>query len=76
MIKKEIELSELILESDGLVVFHNQRCGVYTNQKAVFNTNLGIFEPSWYAQKEGWKLIKLNNWFQILLFKLFFSKRD
>ena len=68
-----IPLPELKIESDGLVAFHNQRCGVNTNEKAVLNINTGIFHPSWAAQREGYKLIKLNNWFDRLIFKIFFK---
>lgn len=68
------ELSELKLDmSHGLIAFHNQRCGIDFNEKAVYDLNNGIFHPSWRAHRDGWKLIKINNKLQKLIYKLFFK---
>jgi len=44
----------------GPVVVHNMPCAVYIEESAVLNLNLGVFHPSWRAQKEGWTLVQMN----------------
>lgn len=40
------------------VATHRQPCAVFHHrEKAVFNCNEGVFEPSWVAQSEGWMLV-------------------
>jgi hypothetical protein len=39
----------------------------------VYDCDKGVFLPSWKAQKEGWRLVKTQTWFQRLLMRLFFD---
>ena len=57
----------------GLAVTHNQCCCVYDDEPAVYNGNTGIFEPSWKAQRKGWKLVNINGKFKRLIYGLVFS---
>ena len=47
-------------ETDGGPwVKHNMPCAVSLDQdKAVFDMNNNVFQPSWVMQKEGWILVK------------------
>ena len=47
-------------ETDGGPwVKHNMPCAVSWDQdKAVFDMNNNVFQPSWGMQKEGWILVK------------------
>ena len=53
---------------------HNYPCPVYPENKAVLVINRGYFQPSWIAQKKGFKLVKLDTLTQKLLYKIFFKK--
>jgi len=54
---------------------HNFPCPVhYDKEHAVYFTNDGVFEPSWKAQQEGWKLVKLDTWFKRLVWRLFIRR--
>lgn len=57
-----MELMKIQIDDFGgsPVATHNYPCPVYPNIPAVFHMNTGIFHPSWPAQKEGWRLIKVN----------------
>lgn len=58
--------------SHGFYVEHDQPCAVLFNQHAVYNINKDIFEPSWAAQDEGWKLVRAETRFQRWLLRRFF----
>lgn len=48
------------IETDGGPwATHDMPCGVHFDkgEKAVLNLNDGVFEPSWRAQSEGWRLV-------------------
>lgn len=42
----------------GLYAKHNQNCSIFFKEKAVFDCQKNVFEPSWEAQRQGWKLIQ------------------
>jgi len=55
---------------------HNYPCPIYPgNKKAVYNLSEGFFQPSWTAQREGWKIVHAESWFQKLLLKWFFGRK-
>lgn len=60
----------------GMGYAHDMPCAIYhdTNH-AVLNSNIGVFEPSWKAQGEGWRLVKANTKFQKWLLNKFFNRR-
>ena len=59
----------------GLGCDHNMPCCIhFDTEKAVYSMNDGIFEPSWKAQTNGYRLIKINNIFQKWIYRLFFNK--
>ena len=68
-------LSELIIEFHGPAATHNQRCAVHHDEHAVLNTNTGVFQPSWKARREGWRLIRVDTWFQRLVMRLVFDAK-
>lgn len=50
------------------VAEHDQCCAVNWRAPAVLNVDRGVFEPSWAAQGEGWRLIHANTrWKRFLL---------
>ena len=63
-----------IVTDGGPWATHNYPCPVYREKHAVINLNSGVFEPSWQAQLEGWHLIKADNWFKRLVYKLVFAR--
>lgn len=58
------------IDNHGIVAFHDQCCAVNWNDSAVLNLDKGVFEPSWTAQGEGWRLVHANTWWKRLLVKL------
>ena len=49
-----------MITDGGPWVKHDMPCPVMwmTGDKAVYNLNTHVFEPSWRAQKEGWMTIR------------------
>lgn len=68
-----MKLLKLEVENHGIAADHNMPCCVFTEtEPAVFNCNIGIFEPSWKAQAEGFTLLRIkNNFIRNILLKLF-----
>lgn len=60
------------IEHHGLFAFHDQACAVHHREPALFNCNTGVFEPSWKAQTEGWRLVRAQTWFHRLLLRAAF----
>jgi hypothetical protein len=46
----------------GPASLHNMPCAIYGRQFAVLDTTYKIFNPSWTAQEQGWRLVKLPKW--------------
>lgn len=63
-------LKPKVITDGGPWAHHNMPCAIYNDEHAVLDLNGNVFMPSWKAQKEGWKLIKINNWRHKLLWKL------
>ncbi len=60
---KEEDLLIPIIDTDGGPwAKHNKPCPVFQDEHAVFDLNIGIFLPSWKAQREGWILVKVPRW--------------
>ena len=57
----------------GPAAEHDMPCAVYRDQPAVFDMNRGVFLPSWYAQRDGWHLVKAHNWWQRWLLRYGFQ---
>ena len=56
----------------GIYAEHDQACAVaWQSSKAVYNMNEGVFQPSWKAQEQGWRLVHADNWFRRLLLRFF-----
>ena len=56
---------------DGPFGDHDMPCSVLHGQeKAVLDMNQGVFHPSWKAQGDGWRLIRVKSRWQKLLFWL------
>lgn len=49
-----------VLSDGGPWAIHNMPCCVHSQEKAVLNLNSGVFGPSWKAQREGYRLIKID----------------
>lgn len=63
------------VEYIGPAALHNMPCAVkHEDEPAVLNCNLGIFEPSWAAQREGWKLVRIESRLQRLAYRLLFKR--
>ena len=45
---------------------HNMPCPVHIKNRAVYDMNSGVFNPSWEAQSEGWMLVKPPRWLRWL----------
>ena len=62
------------LTDGGPWVIHDYPCPVnYCTSKTVYNMNKDVFEPSWAAQKDGWHLIKTDNWFKKKIYEIVFK---
>ena len=60
------------IDNYGLYAEHNMPCPIYYDiEKAVYNCNTGMFNTSWKAQADGYRIIKckgkLRNWLIDLL---------
>lgn len=54
-----------IVTDGGPWADHDMACPVYYLSKpAVLDLNTGVFHPSWKAQDQGWRLVKITNRFQ------------
>ncbi len=51
--------ADILMLDLGPVVKHNMPCSVHPSLHAVRNMNVGVFEPCWDAQREGWALLKV-----------------
>lgn len=70
----EQKLAKIEINNHGLFAEHNMPCCVYVeDQPAVFNCNVGIFEPSWKAQEDGFILLRVENKTIRRLLKRFFG---
>jgi hypothetical protein len=50
-------------------------CAVFhRHESAVLNLDIGVFEPSWKARSEGWRLIQARTRFQKLVWRLVFDR--
>lgn len=57
----------------GICIEHDRCCPIHPKESAVYNMDLGIFEPSWRAQKEGYFLIKIKPVIVRHIIKILFS---
>jgi hypothetical protein len=71
-----MDIYRIKFETDGGPwVEHDYPCPVhYGILNAVYDMDRDIFKPSWSAQKAGWHLIKADNWFKRLVYKLVFAR--
>jgi hypothetical protein len=47
------------------VALHNQACAVYHHDtSAVLDCDKGVFQPSWKAQADGWRLVHADTWWK------------
>lgn len=55
-----------IVSDGGPWAEHDQACAVRHDipAKAVYNCNTRVFEPSWNAQSDGWRIVRVRNKFQ------------
>lgn len=51
-------LADIRLESDGMLAFHNMPCACCLRKHAVYDCQVGIFQPCWECQRSGWKIAK------------------
>jgi hypothetical protein len=60
----------------GMGYSHNMPCCVYTDtDNAVLDTSIGVFKPSWRAQKEGWHTVQAKTRLQRWVLKKLFGER-
>lgn len=60
-----------VIENHGIFAEHDQCCAVRFNESAVLNLERGVFEPSWRAQQEGWRLIRADTKLRRFLLRFF-----
>lgn len=48
--------TQIIMTDGGPWCHHNVACAVCGDRSAVMNLNLGVFEPCWSCQRNGWQL--------------------
>ncbi len=53
---------------------HNYPCPIYLDRHAVYIMNKGYFQPSWDAQKDGYRIIKADTKFKKLILRLVFNE--
>jgi len=60
-----------VITDGGPWATHNMPCAVLNQtEKAVLDMNSNVFQPSWKAQSEGWRLVHARSWFQRFLLKV------
>jgi len=60
----------------GICMSHNYPCPIYVDNSAVYMMGPSpYFAPSWEAQREGWRTIKLDSFLKKLIYKIFFTER-
>jgi hypothetical protein len=62
---------EIIYKNHGIAVEHDQPCPIYHSENAVFIIGKFYFQPSWKAQKAGFKIVRADNWLRRILIKFF-----
>lgn len=69
------EVNQITINDFGGSPFctHNYPCPIYHNKKAVRIIGSGYFQPSWDAQKDGYKIIKASNLIQKFAVKYLFK---
>ena len=68
-------LTKLTFEDYGIGVgaSHDKSCAVNHRDFAIYDQSSGVFQPSWNAQKLGWRLVRANTPFKLWLLKTFFG---
>lgn len=68
-----MKLNDIKLDDLGgsPVCLHNYPCPIYHDKPAVRIVGSNYFQPSWEAQKNGYKIVKIDNFFQKILLKFF-----
>ena len=64
---------EIKYVNHGIYVNHDQPCPIYPTENAVLIIQRGYFQPSWRAQKIGYKTIKADTWLRRFILELFFK---
>jgi hypothetical protein len=74
----ETELMKIKIDDLGgsPICLHNYPCPIYQDQKAVRIMGSNYFQPSWKAQKEGYKIVKAENFIQRFLLRFFKTDFD
>lgn len=73
-VKDDDKPAKVWVEAIGLgLVKHNFPCPVYRDQKAIHVSPGFYFQPSWEAQKDGWKLIQAKSCIQKIVIRIFFN---
>lgn len=62
-----------VYDYTGFFVNHNMPCACLPDNPAVYNCNLGVFEPSRKAQSEGWRLVKNDTKFKAFAYDLIYK---
>jgi len=57
------------IQVEGPSATHTQGCAVRHGEPAVLDMNEWVFQPSWAAQEEGWRLVHAKSWWQRTLLK-------
>lgn len=72
-----METARIKFETDGGPwVRHNMPCPVsWDAEKAVYDMNNNIFQPSWASQEEGWMMVRATGWRAILIRMLSKTRR-
>lgn len=60
-----------VITDGGPWAVHDMPCAVlHKTEKAVLDMNANVFQPSWKAQSEGWRLVQARTWFQRFLLRV------
>lgn len=60
-----------VVTDGGPWATHDMPCCIcHQTEHAVLNLNEGVFQPSWKAQKKGWKLIHVKTPLQKFILKI------
>ena len=66
-----MQVREIKYINHGICV--DQPCPIFSNENAILVMGKSYFQPSWQAQKQGYKIIKADTWIRKKIIKWFFA---
>lgn len=69
-----MKLREIEFRDHGICVEHDQPCCIFPKENAVLIMGRSYFQPSWKAQRKGYRVIRCTNFIHKIILKYLFPK--